>query len=75
MNVQRVLAIAADCVARDGYVEYEAFHELRPVNQGNKFLFLVRRWLLESGYDIHMRRDATEWNCGHPNDNTHFHKN
>jgi hypothetical protein len=58
-----------------GYVEYEAFHELRPVNQGNKFLFLVRRWLLESGYDIHVRRDATEWKCGHPNDNTHFHKN
>lgn len=74
MNEQSILEIAADGVARDGYVEYGAFYGLRPVDQGNKFLFFVRSCLLASGYEIHMRRDAAEWTCGYLGDNTHFHR-
>jgi hypothetical protein len=76
MNEHRILEIAASHVERDGYVVYEDFEEQRPVNQtGNKFLFFIRRRLLEGGYQIHMRRNAAEWsNCGYPDDHTHFHR-
>lgn len=77
MNEQRIVEIAADHVEKDGYVVYDDFDEQRPVNQtGNKWLFFIRRCLLESGYYIHMRRSAHEWrNCGYPGDHTHFHRN
>jgi hypothetical protein len=77
MNELRLLEIAADHVERDGYVLYGDFDEQRPVNQtGNKFLFFVRRCLLEGGYYIHMRRNAAEWGmCSYPGDHSHFHRN
>ena len=77
MNEQRILEIAADHVEQDGHVVYDAFEEQRPVNQtANKFLFVIKRCLLESGYYVHERRKSAEWsNCGFPGDHTHFHRN
>jgi hypothetical protein len=74
---QSIHEIAADHVERDGYVVYDDFSELKPVNlAGNRYLFRIKNWLLEHGYRVHERRNRGEWsNCGYPGDNTHFHRN
>jgi len=77
MNEERILEIAADHVEKDGYVVYDDFSELKPVNQtGNQYLFGIKLWLRAHGYRLHERRSRADWNnCGYPGDSTHFHRN
>lgn len=76
LNEQDILEVAADHLEKDGYVVYDDFSVLKPVNQtGNRYLFRVKQCLLEHGYRVHERRHRAEWaNCGYPGESTHFHR-
>ena len=75
-NEQRILEIAADHVEKDGYVAYDDFIELKPVDQiGSMHLFPVKLCLIKRGYSVHEARNRAEWSgCGYPGRKTHFHR-
>jgi hypothetical protein len=74
---KRVLEIAADHLEKDGYVVYDDFIALKPVDQiGSMSLFPIKLCLQKRGYGVHEGRYQAQWNgCGYPGRKTHFHSN